>query len=127
VPRRAGAPYPFTIRRDEPLLEIDWRDAVAALLAERRGGAAPGACAGRFHATVAAMAAEGAAEVAAATGARTVLLSGGVFQNVRLLALTTALLRRRGLTPRIHRAVPANDGGLSLGQAYHAALHLAGS
>jgi len=49
-----------------------------------------------------------------------------VFQNVTLLARVLSGLRKRKLSPLIHRQVPANDGGISLGQAYYAATQVAG-
>ena len=52
---------------------------------------------------------------------RTVALSGGVFQNRLLLEQVVARLEHAGFTPLLHRLVPANDGGLSLGQAVVAA------
>jgi hydrogenase maturation protein HypF len=47
----------------------------------------------------------------------TVALSGGVFQNKILQELIFERLSEEGFTVLIHRQVPANDGGLSLGQA----------
>jgi hydrogenase maturation protein HypF len=46
-----------------------------------------------------------------------VALSGGVFQNRLLLMLTTSALKKAGLAVLVHRLVPCNDGGISLGQA----------
>ncbi|MBU4285742.1 MAG: hypothetical protein KKD76_02435, partial [Verrucomicrobia bacterium] len=46
-----------------------------------------------------------------------VALSGGVFQNDLLLALTTNGLRRHGFQVYSHHLVPPNDGGIALGQA----------
>lgn len=46
-----------------------------------------------------------------------VALSGGVFQNRLLFDLVKNGLEREGLEPLMHRQVPANDGGISLGQA----------
>jgi hydrogenase maturation protein HypF len=48
-------------------------------------------------------------------------LSGGVFQNALLGQLTIAALQRAGLRAHLPMVVPANDGGLSLGQALEAA------
>ncbi|AKH19455.1 carbamoyltransferase HypF [Sedimenticola thiotaurini] len=51
----------------------------------------------------------------------TVVLSGGVFQNRILLEGVSDRLRQQGLNLLSPRLVPANDGGLSLGQAVVAA------
>ena len=56
---------------------------------------------------------------------RTVVLSGGTFQNLRLLASTERLLAERGFGVLPHRRVPPNDGGISYGQAAVAAARLA--
>jgi hydrogenase maturation protein HypF len=72
----------------------------------------------RFHATIAAWT---VATVLTRSEA-TVILSGGVFQNVLLLETITSQLESAGrhvLTPRY---LPPNDGGLALGQLYLAAL-----
>ena len=46
-----------------------------------------------------------------------VVLSGGVFQNMWLLTRVTQLLRQHDFEVFTHSRVPANDGGISLGQA----------
>jgi hydrogenase maturation protein HypF len=71
----------------------------------------------RFHATLA----QWIVEVARRTGARTVALSGGCFQNDLLTRMSVAALERAGLRAALHRQAPANDGGLALGQAALAA------
>jgi hydrogenase maturation protein HypF len=71
-----------------------------------------------FHETVAAAAAAACAEAAEP---RTVLLSGGTFQTLRLLAATTRRLERDGFRVLSHRLVPPNDGAVSYGQAAVAA------
>ena len=53
--------------------------------------------------------------------AGTVVLSGGTFQNVRLLDSTRRRLESLGLRVLSHRLVPPNDGGISYGQAAAAA------
>jgi hydrogenase maturation protein HypF len=54
-----------------------------------------------------------------------VALSGGCFQNRLLTELTTRALRERGFEVLLHRQVPPNDGGISLGQVAVAAARLA--
>jgi hydrogenase maturation protein HypF len=71
-----------------------------------------------FHEAVAAGAAD-ACERAGEPG--TVALSGGTFQNLRLLSATTRELEERGFRVLAHRLVPPNDGGISYGQAAVAA------
>jgi hydrogenase maturation protein HypF len=82
-----------------------------------------GEIAAAFHETVAAAAAAACAELAEP---RTVVLSGGTFQNVRLLASTRQRLESLGFRVLTHRLVPPNDGGLSYGQAAVAAARAAG-
>ncbi len=54
----------------------------------------------------------------------TVVLSGGCFQNAVLFEQTEHRLREAGFTVLTHSIVPANDGGLALGQAAIAAARL---
>ncbi len=118
--------YGFEIRRLDGRLGIDWRETVAGIVADVRRGVAPAVVARRFHDTVAEMVLRAADAVAEGTGARHVLLSGGVFQNVRLLDALLRGFRARRLAVLVHRQVPANDGGISLGQAFYAAHTIAG-
>lgn len=48
---------------------------------------------------------------------KTIVLSGGVFQNKLLLESTKEQLEQFGFSVLIHRDIPANDSGLALGQA----------
>ena len=96
----------------------DTTDLVTVCYLELREGRAREEVAARFHETVAAAAAEACAE---AGGPRTVVLSGGSFQNLRLLRSTRARLEQRGFRVLSHRLVPPNDGGISYGQAAVAA------
>jgi hydrogenase maturation protein HypF len=75
----------------------------------------------RFHAAVIALIVQLAVAVRAQGAGSTVALTGGVFQNARLLAGARQALRAEGFVPLCHRQVPPNDGGLALGQIVVAA------
>ncbi len=93
---------------------LDPRPVIEAILRDRDD---PAVVSARFHRGLA----EATAAACAATGEATAVLSGGVFQNRLLLALTTAALEERGLRVLTPRRLPANDGGISFGQAAVAA------
>ncbi len=109
--------YPFGVEEGEDGMVIRLRPLFEALLADRRGGVAVGKMAYRFHVTVAEMMRVVCERIAGETGLRTVALSGGCFQNRLLLALVVPRLQGVGLRVLLHRQVPCNDGGISLGQA----------
>ena len=95
-------------------------------IAKRRlaGESAP-ALAAAFHASLAALVGASCRAAREKTGVSTVALSGGVFQNTLLLRLVERNLRESGFHVLRHRLIPANDGGLSLGQAVCAAARAA--
>jgi hydrogenase maturation protein HypF len=123
--KRAG-PYPFTLTMEDGQLTVHWKDIIAGVADDAKGGVLPETISRRFHDTLAAAILAAASRLAEGSGARHVILSGGVFQNATLLAVVLSGLRRKKLVPLIHRQVPANDGGISLGQAYYAATQVAG-
>ena len=53
------------------------------------------------------------------------VLSGGVFQNRLLVSETAARLRAARLRVLLNERLPANDGGISFGQAAVAAARCA--
>jgi hydrogenase maturation protein HypF len=77
-----------------------------------------------FHGTLIAGLAEWIGRGAAQTGQTQVVLGGGCMMNRVLAEGLADALRSRGLVPWLPHAVPANDGGLSLGQAAMARTHL---
>lgn len=99
---------------------LDWRPLVAAVLDDVRRGVAAGAIAARVHnGLVAAI-----VKVARTVGEERVVLSGGCFQNRVLTERARERLARTGLRVLLHRQVPPNDGGISLGQVVVAAARL---
>ncbi len=74
----------------------------------------------KFHNTLAEIIAEVCKKIKIDTGIDRVVLSGGCFQNIFLLDRTLDKLGNEFNT-YIHKDVPTNDGGISLGQAVIAA------
>jgi hydrogenase maturation protein HypF len=93
--------------------ELDLLPALERLRGER--SAARGAA--MFHAALVAGLDAWVARAAAATGLRRVVLAGGCFLNRLLADGLESALSGRGLTVLRARALPPNDGGISLGQA----------
>ena len=60
-------------------------------------------------------------ELADSRHCNTVVLSGGVFQNRRLLEGTERTLLQEGMRVLIPQRLPPNDGGIAYGQAAVAA------
>lgn len=77
-----------------------------------------------FHGTLAAACVDWIARAARVTGNTTVALSGGCFLNAVLSEEIGRGCVAAGLLPLLPRQLPPNDGGLSLGQAWIAALKL---
>ena len=81
-------------------------------------GVAGPVIAARFHNAVAKAIVAACARVRSERPAlASVALSGGVFQNVLLTERAAEGLERAGFRVLLHSRVPANDGGISLGQA----------
>ncbi len=95
----------------------DWAPLVAAVRTDVERSAPRAMIAARFHNALA----EWIVAVAARSGVRQVAFSGGVFQNGYLVERAAALLESRGFAVYTHQRVPANDGGIALGQAALAA------
>jgi len=123
----SGGAYPLNVARadgGDAMLVLDPRPTVAAVAADVAAGVPVGVVASRFHAAVARATVDACAEVAGALGLEVVVLSGGVFQNRRLLESVTEGLGRAGLRVLIPERLPANDGGIAFGQAVVAAARL---
>jgi hydrogenase maturation protein HypF len=104
---------------EEPdgLLTLDLRPALATMADSLGSGAAPGLQCLAFHDTVVQAFAGTAAGMARDSCIRTIALSGGAFQNTILLEGMIRVLENRGMRVLAPSEIPANDGGLALGQA----------
>ncbi|GAB4111290.1 MAG: hypothetical protein Kow00105_19940 [Phycisphaeraceae bacterium] len=96
---------------------IDLRPLIRTLVERRAAGEPIDHLAALFHDQVAWAFASAVLEQAERTGVCHVVLSGGVFCNERLTRRVVSRLITAGLEVMTHRMVPANDGGLALGQA----------
>ncbi|HQZ22624.1 MAG TPA: carbamoyltransferase HypF [Thermoflexales bacterium] len=109
--------YAFGIERQpDDTLIVDPAPMWNALITDIRMGVPKPALIAWFHAGVADLILKLARRAREETRLSTVALSGGVFQNTLLLGMAVRRLRDEGFTPRVHRRVPPNDGGLALGQ-----------
>ena len=112
----AEGAYPFTLAGDATF-EIDLRSTVEAMVKEYRSGVSVADVSAKFHRTVACVVRDACIRIRDLDGLNRVCLSGGVFQNLRLLRHTVDELRAQRFEVFVHHRVPANDGGISLGQA----------
>jgi hydrogenase maturation protein HypF len=104
--------YDFKLRPGEPAI-LDWQPMIAQILDELARREEVGTMAAKFHNTLAEM----IVAVARQVGENRVALTGGCFQNRYLLERTIRRLIETGFRPCWHQRVPANDGGIALGQA----------
>ncbi len=106
------------------MLEIDPREMIGAIADEAAAGADLGSVASRFHDSIAQVTVDACARLAGELRTEAVVLSGGVFANRRLLEATVTGLERAGLRTLTPQLLPANDGGISYGQAAVAAARM---
>ncbi|HUE98536.1 MAG TPA: carbamoyltransferase HypF [Anaerolineales bacterium] len=114
--------YPFTWE----LGQVQVRGVVELLIKDVMARASIQKISARFHNGLADAVRVVTGKLRKDNGINKVVLSGGVWQNITLLRRTLSLLQIEGFEVYIHREVPTNDGGLSLGQAVIAASRLRG-
>jgi len=108
--------YPFEISNGASWT-IDVRPAVAAIVRDLSAKTAAGIVSARFHNMITETLVCVCKRIRRQDGLNSVCLSGGTFQNMYLLKRATENLRQAGFEVFWHSQVPANDGGLALGQA----------
>ena len=113
IPLIGGKGLPYI----EPLAV--WRAMLGDLLLETPVGT----ISARFHRGLAKAVGNMVRRLTDDTDIDTVALSGGCFQNATLLQLVCNEVAELGLQSLTHKNVPANDGGLSLGQAVIGLTH----
>ena len=114
----SGVVLPFDILHnsdDSYILNVS--AAIRAIVENIFSGKSVEEIASAFHATLTAAFAAMSVEMQKLTGINRVALSGGCFQNRILLEGTVTELKKKDFEVYYHSQVPANDGGVSLGQA----------
>jgi len=122
----ADTGYSFGIERRDGRWQMLVSPIIRDIAEAVRNGAEAGEVSRKFHRTLVAMLSEITRKAYLETGLKTVVLSGGVFQNVLLVEALAHELETAGFTVLIHEQVPANDGGISLGQAAIGRAYLKG-
>jgi hydrogenase maturation protein HypF len=113
--------YPVAVASGPQGLVLDTDGLVRAVVDDVVTGAAVSVIAARFHNGLADAIVQVATALRDSNRLDTVALSGGVFQNLLLLSRVVDGLEADGFRVLVHRQVPPNDGGISLGQAAIAA------
>jgi hydrogenase maturation protein HypF len=109
--------YPFDLNGVEPV-EVDFGPALRGIISDLVKGVGKEVIAAMFHNTVIEAIVKVAGSLSLKRGIKDVVLTGGVFQNDYLLAGSMERLEALGLRVFTNEAVPINDAGVSLGQAY---------
>ena len=98
------------------ILQIDWKIMVREIVRDIRDRTGTALISRKFHNAIVRAILRIAQHCRRQTGQNRVVLSGGCFMNFYLLENAVRLLREDGFQVFTHSLVPANDGGISLGQ-----------
>ncbi len=113
---KGTAKAPFESFKENDKWILDWRNAIAWIIHNRTKISEKEISAG-FHYGLARELTRISSSIASETGIKHVALSGGVWQNRRLLNLTYTLLEREGMKTLVHKTLSPNDECVSTGQA----------
>ena len=109
------------IRETDKPLQLDLCKTIEGIINDIQEELSGGVISAKFHNTLAIALLAMAKQARESTKLDTVALSGGVFCNRYLTNRLIKLLKKGGFHVLFNRDVPANDGGISLGQAAIAA------
>ena len=114
--------YEFFTETEDGKEMIRLGPVIEGILQDLEAGVQRSRISGKFHNTLVRMGVSLSKRTRDHEGPDRVALSGGVFQNRLLSERMKAALEESGFKVLVHRQVPCNDGGLSLGQAVIANL-----
>jgi hydrogenase maturation protein HypF len=117
IEENGGSYYPYEIREDASSWIFMHEPIIKGVVGDIRDGLSQGKISAKFHNTLLHMLSQTCVKIREKRGLNTVALSGGVFQNAFLLQGLTKMLKDNNFKVCTHSKVPANDGGISLGQA----------
>ncbi len=109
--------YPYGIHHTGDGLLLEYDGILKGVLEDIKKQVPRPVVSARFHNTVSEAAAACAGKIRENTGLNQVVLSGGVFENTCLLRRLVKTLRALDFYVYYNRLTPANDGGISFGQA----------
>jgi hydrogenase maturation protein HypF len=112
--------YDFELTNSEPI-QLDLCKMMKQLIDDIKKGTSAGVISAKFHNTIAAGLLGMAKKARESRRLNTIALAGGVFCNRYLTNRLISYLKKDGFQVLFHREVPANDGGISVGQAVIAA------
>jgi hydrogenase maturation protein HypF len=109
--------YPFLFEQTADGILIRLKSLLKAIVDDIHFDVPPGLIGACFHKTIAQVSVDICRLAREKTDLNEVALSGGVWQNQILLNLVREGLEKEGFMIYFHKQIPANDGGLALGQA----------
>lgn len=113
--------YDCCLYSDGGILTLDTRQLVSDIYSDIKNKVSEGEISGAFHNTLITLALKQCQWARERSEAENVVLSGGVFQNMRLLNGAVKRLKENGFNAYTHSRVSVNDEGISLGQMLIAA------
>jgi hydrogenase maturation protein HypF len=120
--RDKGVSYKFNLKKNKGIYIIDPVRIIKGIALDTESGKSQESMAFNFHLTVAQMISRVCSALREDAGIKSVVLSGGVFQNKLLLSLSLDLLYKRGFNVITHKKLSCNDSCVSLGQAVIASM-----
>jgi hydrogenase maturation protein HypF len=113
--------YPFELKKENGVITVEIGSMLQNIIVDKIGNVDKSVIAAKFHNTIAEFFLAMVKKAREETGIKTAAISGGVFCNRFLSEKLIELLRNGEFSVLFNRMVPANDGGISLGQAAIAA------
>jgi hydrogenase maturation protein HypF len=109
--------YLFQLKDGSPVI-VDWEPMLNGIAADVDRRQSVGVISAKFHNTLV----ETIVEIARRVGVSQIALTGGCFQNRYLTERAVRRLKESGFKPYRHQRIPANDGGIAVGQVVAARI-----